>query len=79
VREVEAEAVAFVVGQAVGLDCGTASSDYIQLYDGKKETLLQSLERIRDTSAPIIEALTGDLPLQAVAADTREPSMALTA
>jgi hypothetical protein len=30
IRETEAEAVAFIVGQAVGLEMGTASSDYIQ-------------------------------------------------
>jgi hypothetical protein len=34
VRETEAESVAFIVGQAVGLKMGTASSDYIQLYKG---------------------------------------------
>ena len=47
IRETEAEAVAYVVCQAVGLEPGTASSDYIQLYHGKKETLLESLERIQ--------------------------------
>ncbi|OJV39977.1 MAG: hypothetical protein BGO25_09265 [Acidobacteriales bacterium 59-55] len=35
VRETEAEAVAFVVGKAVGLVTGTASADYIHLYHGK--------------------------------------------
>jgi len=59
VREVEAEAVAFVVSQACGLDCGTAASDYIQLYDnGGKETLLASLERIHRTAREIIKAVT---------------------
>ena len=57
VRETEAEAVAFAVCQAVGLDTNTASSDYIQLYDGKKETLLASLQRIKETAGEIIEAL----------------------
>ena len=57
VRETEAEAVAFVVCEAIGLKCGTASSDYVQLYDGKTETLLASLERIRETAAEIIEAV----------------------
>jgi len=32
VRETEAEAVAFVVGKAVGLVNGSASADYIKLY-----------------------------------------------
>jgi antirestriction protein ArdC len=58
VRETEAEAVAFVVSQAVGLECGTAASDYIQLYDGKKETLMASLERIQATAREIIKAVT---------------------
>lgn len=57
VRETEAEAVAFVVCEAIGLKCGTASSDYVQLYDGKTETLLASLERIRTTAGEIIEAV----------------------
>jgi hypothetical protein len=34
VRETEAQPIAFVVSQAVGLENGTASSDYIQLYHG---------------------------------------------
>jgi hypothetical protein len=29
VRETEAEAIAFVVGKAVGLKVGTASADYV--------------------------------------------------
>jgi hypothetical protein len=57
IRETEAEAVAFVVSQAVGLECGTAASDYIQLYDGKKETLMASLERIRATAREVIKAV----------------------
>ncbi|MDM8005428.1 MAG: ArdC-like ssDNA-binding domain-containing protein [Phycisphaerae bacterium] len=58
VRETEAEAVAFVVCQAVGLDTNTASSDYIGLYSGNKEVLAKSLGRIRRTAARIIEGLT---------------------
>jgi len=58
VREAEAEAVAFVVCQGIGLDVNTASSDYIQLYDGDKKTLMQSLERIQRTAAEILEAVT---------------------
>jgi Antirestriction protein len=58
VRETEAEAVAFVVSQAIGLETGTAASDYIQIYDGKAETLAASLDRIQHTAAEIIAALT---------------------
>jgi antirestriction protein ArdC len=57
-RETEAEAVAFVVCHGVGLDASSASSDYIQLYDGDKKTLLQSLERIQRTAAEILAAIT---------------------
>ena len=57
VRETEAEAVAFVVAQAVGLDAGAAARDYIQLYDGKTDTLAASLDRIQKTAADIIAAL----------------------
>ena len=42
VRETEAEAVAFVVGKAVGLVTGTASADYIQLYHGNASLLAES-------------------------------------
>ncbi len=39
VKETEAEAVAFVVGKAVGLETGSASADYIQLYHGNASLL----------------------------------------
>lgn len=58
IKETEAEAVAFVVCHGVGLDTNSASSDYIQLYDGDKETLMESLGRIQRTAAEILEAIT---------------------
>ena len=60
VKETEAEAVAFVVCHGIGLDVNTAGSDYIQLYDGDKKTLLESLERIQQTAAEILAAITAD-------------------
>ena len=60
VREAEAEAVAFVVCHGIGLDANTASSDYIQLYDGDKETLMQSLERIQGAAAEILTGIVQD-------------------
>jgi hypothetical protein len=60
VRETEAEAVAFIVGQAVGLEMGTASSDYIQLYHGNAALLAESLEVIQRTSAVILAAIRDD-------------------
>ncbi len=57
VRETEAEAIAFVVGKAVGLQTGTASADYIQLYHGNASLLAESLEVIQKASAVILSAL----------------------
>jgi hypothetical protein len=65
VRETEAEAVAFVVSQAFGLDTNTACSDYIQLYQGDSETLAASLDRIQRTSGEIIDAIAAEPPPQA--------------
>jgi antirestriction protein ArdC len=67
VREAEAEAVAYVVCQGIGLDTNTASSDYIQLYDGDKKTLMASLERIQRTAGEILEGVTAE-PAAAIAA-----------
>ncbi|MCA9050607.1 MAG: hypothetical protein KDA89_17840, partial [Planctomycetaceae bacterium] len=47
IRETEAEAVAFVVCTAAGIDRNTVSSDYIRLYQGDRETLAESLQHIR--------------------------------
>ena len=57
VKETEAEAVAFVVGKAVGLETGSASADYIQLYHGNASLLAESLEVVQQTSAVILAAL----------------------
>ncbi len=56
-RETEAEAIAFVVAKAVGLDTGTASADYIQLYRGNASLLADSLVVVQQTSAVILAAL----------------------
>jgi hypothetical protein len=57
IRETEAEAIAFVVSKAVGLETGTASADYIQLYHGNASLLAESLEVIQKASAVILAAL----------------------
>jgi antirestriction protein ArdC len=57
VRETEAEAIAFVVSQTIGLNAGRASADYIQLYRGNAELLTESLEVIQKTSALILSAI----------------------
>ncbi len=72
IRETEAEAVAFVVCQGIGLDTNSASSDYIQLYNGDKETLVKSLERIQRTAAEILDAVMAVKESKCEEAD-REP------
>ena len=57
VRETEAEAVAFVVSQTIGLNAGHASADYIHLYHGNAALLAESLEVIQKTSALILSAI----------------------
>jgi hypothetical protein len=57
VRETEAETIAFVIGKAVGLQTGSASADYIQLYNGNASLLVESLEVIQQTSGVILAAL----------------------
>jgi antirestriction protein ArdC len=57
VRETEAEAVAFVVSCAIGLDVSTASSDYIQLHAGDGTRLSDSLAVVQLTAAAILNAI----------------------
>jgi antirestriction protein ArdC len=56
VRETEAEAVAFVVCEAIGLTASN-SVDYIHLYSGDKDTLTESLEHVQRASAEILTAI----------------------
>jgi len=69
VRETEAEAIAFVVGKAVGLEVGTASADYIALYHGNASLLIESLEVIQQASAIILAALQPSTAEQAAMPD----------
>jgi antirestriction protein ArdC len=61
-RETEAEAVAFVVCQAIGLETGSAARDYIQLYEGDAKLLTDRLERIQVTSTQVLEAIRAEIP-----------------
>jgi hypothetical protein len=56
-RELEAEAVSFVVGQAVGLDVADAARDYIHLYRGNRQALEESLSRIQKTASAVLSVL----------------------
>lgn len=58
VRETEAEAVAFVVCQSIGLETGTASQDYIRLWNGNAKLLQESLEVVQRTAAIILGAIS---------------------
>lgn len=58
VKELEAEAVAYVVSKSVGLENSLQqSADYIHLYSGDKEQLTKSLDRI----CRVASALLADL------------------
>jgi hypothetical protein len=72
VRETEAEAVAFVVGKAVGLVTGNASADYIHLYHGNASLLAESLEVIQQTASVILAALEPSVEVSAVEPQTNE-------
>jgi antirestriction protein ArdC len=60
IRETEAEAVAFVVCSAIGLDTGSAAQDYIGLYGGDAKLLSESLEYIQRSATHILNAIGAD-------------------
>jgi len=57
IRETEAEAVAFVICNAISLETGTASADYIGLYAGDAKLLMESLEYVQQTANRILTAI----------------------
>jgi hypothetical protein len=61
VRETEAEAVAFVVCQAIELETGTASADYIQLWHGDADLLRESLVAVQQTAAVILGGIAPEV------------------
>jgi antirestriction protein ArdC len=60
IRETEAEAVAFVVCSAIGLETGSAAQDYIGLYGGDAKLLSESLEYVQRTATQILNAIGAD-------------------
>ena len=68
IRETEAEAVAHVVGRALGLHSLEQSADYIQLYNGDVEVLTKSMDCIQKTAASILDGIQAQL----AAAESRE-------
>jgi hypothetical protein len=61
VRETEAEAVAFVVAQGIGIRADQSAS-YIQLYHGNADLLIESLTMVQQVSAVIFAAITAEPP-----------------
>ncbi len=55
-RELEAEAVSYVVGKHFGLD-GLSSPNYVALHGANAEMIMEHLERIRNIAKEIIQAL----------------------
>ena len=68
IRETEAEAVAHVVGQALGLQSLEQSADYIQLYNGDAQVLSGSIDYIQKTSAHILEGIAAHAKQEEVVA-----------
>jgi antirestriction protein ArdC len=60
IRELEAEAVAYVVGKHFGMD-GLSSPNYVALYDVTADMIMQHMERIRSTAAEVIKAIEGTM------------------
>jgi hypothetical protein len=67
VRETEAEAVAFVVWQAIG-ETSSAFSDYIALWNGDADLLRESLEAVQQTAAVILRGIAPEPAAVAAAA-----------
>ncbi len=61
IRETEAEAVAYTVCRSLGLDCSTHASDYIQIWNGDAQVLMQSLEMVRNVATEIIASLEDEV------------------
>jgi hypothetical protein len=61
VRETEAEGVAFVVCQFIGLQTGTTSADYIRLWHGDGKLLQEILEVVQRTAAVILGGIASEV------------------
>ena len=57
IRETEAEATAFVVCHAIGLETGSAACDYIQLWNGDAQLLIESLGYVRQAASQMLSAI----------------------
>ena len=59
VRELEAEAVAYIVGTHFGLE-GLSSPNYVALHGADSEMIMQHMDRIRSTATQIITTIEGN-------------------
>jgi antirestriction protein ArdC len=73
VRETEAEAVAFVVSKAIGLNASTSAS-YIQLYHGNAELLMESLEMVQQTASVFLAAIQTEEPVSQEVPESQFPT-----
>jgi hypothetical protein len=76
VRETEAEAVAFAVCSALGLQTNGAAADYISLYDGDADLLIASLTFIQQAAIEILKAILADVDNSIVATPVEELALA---
>ena len=60
IRETEAEAVAFVVCSAIGLETGSAAQDYIGLYGGDAKLLSESIAYVQRAATQILNVIGAD-------------------
>lgn len=76
--ETEAEAISFVICTAHGFDSRDQSRDYIQMYKGNTELLMQSIRRIQCTAATILDLMEKargvKLPVESTDTATTFPS-----
>lgn len=77
VRETEAEAVAFVVAQGIGMNAAQSAS-YIQLYHGNAALLIESLEKVQQTAAVMLAALLTEEAISQEAIEESEPAQTVT-
>ncbi len=71
-RETEAEAVAFAVCSALGLETNNSAADYISLYAGDADMLISSLTVIQQTATEILKAISTEAPAAAVVSEPAE-------
>ena len=51
-----------MICHAVGLETGSASQDYIQIYEGDAKLLTESLEHIQKAASQILNAIGAEVP-----------------